>query len=302
MSGSQFFTYLTYGTRDEAWKIFCTKVGNLRMESDENYREVWQEHWKGIGESWEEGTLRHEFQCIYITQGTGWFSYKGKKHRIVPGTIITLVPGIRYWYEPDDNSSWTEYVVGFKGEYPEDLQRLGYFSDDNVIKDVGLRESFVGIFTEFVEIAKEQRAGYQHVLGSDIMVLLAKINYQTQQDSQLHEHELELIEHAKIKFQEHLYSTLDIESMACSMNVSYTTFRDIFKKYSDLSPYQYFLQMKLNKAKELLSEGNLTVKEVSFKLAFDNPYYFSRFFKKKSGVSPSRWNGREIETDLDFLE
>ncbi|WP_428580078.1 AraC family transcriptional regulator [Sphaerochaeta sp.] len=272
------------------------------MDSGEQYRQIWQDRWDVDEQPWEAGILHHDFQCVYITEGTGWFSYKGEKYRIVPGTIITLAPGIRYWYEPDDTVNWTEYLVGFKGEYPEDLQRLGYFSDDQVIKDVGMHESFVAIFTELLEISKEQRSGYQHVLGSDIMVLLAKINYLLQQDLQLHEHELELIEHAKVKFQEHLYTTLDIESLASSLNVSYTTFRDIFKKYADLSPYQYFLQMKLNKAKELLSEGNLTVKEVSFKLAFDNPYYFSRFFKKKTGVSPSRWNGKEIETNLDFLE
>jgi two-component system response regulator YesN len=58
--------------------------------------------------------------------------------------------------------------------------------------------------------------------------------------------------------------------------------------------------MKINKAKELLSQRDMSVKEVSFKLAFDNPYYFSRLFKKKTGVSPSKWNGAHINNDLDL--
>ena len=47
--------------------------------------------------------------------------------------------------------------------------------------------------------------------------------------------------------------------------------------------------MKIEKAKELLKIGNASVKEVSFTLAFDSPYYFSRLFKSKTGVSPSKW-------------
>jgi len=291
MSSTQFFTYLTYGTRDEAWKIYGTKVGYLHIEPGE---------YQQGNLPWSHEQLPTDFQCIYITEGTGYFTVEDTKHRVFPGTILTLVPGQHYSYGPESDSGWTEYIVGFQGEYPQELQRLGYFPPESLVRDVGLRDSLVGICTEIMEIAKEQRSGYQHLIGSQIMVLLAKIDYQTQQGAQMQGYELELIEQIKAKFQQHIYATLDIETLAGSMNISYAMLRDIFKKYSGLSPYQYFLQMKINKAKELLSEGNLTVKEVSFKLAFDNPYYFSRFFKKKTGVSPSKWNGKEIPTDLDF--
>lgn len=292
MSSTQFFTYLTYGTRDEAWKIYGTRVGYLHLDASGFTHDP---------PLWSHEQLPTDFQCIYITEGIGWFTVDNKRYRVLPGTVLTLVPGSHYSYGPETGSGWTEYMVGFQGEYPEELQRLRYFPPESVVRDVGFRDSLVGIYTEILEIAKEQRSGYQHLIGSQIMVLLAKINYQTQQGAQMQGYELELIEQVKTIFQENIYATLDIETLASTMNISYTMLRDIFKKYSGLSPYQYFLQMKINKAKELLSEGNLTVKEVSFKLAFDNPYYFSRFFKKKTGVSPSKWNGKDIPTDLDFL-
>jgi AraC-like DNA-binding protein len=88
-----------------------------------------------------------------------------------------------------------------------------------------------------------------------------------------------------------------MESLAKDLNLNYATFREDFKDYTGLSPYQYFLEMKINKAKEMLSDGVLSVKEVSYKLAFQSPYYFSRLFKKKTGVAPSQWNGIEISED-----
>ena len=53
-------------------------------------------------------------------------------------------------------------MVGFQGKYPEELQSINYFPPESMIRDVGFRESLVGYFKEIIEIAKEQRNGYQH--------------------------------------------------------------------------------------------------------------------------------------------
>ena len=57
-----------------------------------------------------------------------------------------------------------------------------------------------------------------------------------------------------------------------------------------MTPYQYFIGIKMHKAKELLEGGDQAVKEVAFRLGFKDEYYFSRLFKSKTGVSPSQWS------------
>jgi len=60
----------------------------------------------------------------------------------------------------------------------------------------------------------------------------------------------------------------------------------MFKRYTGLSPAQYFLQLKLNKAKDLLLNTSMSIKEISVITGFESQYYFSRFFKKRIGMSP----------------
>ncbi|MDC7240512.1 MAG: helix-turn-helix transcriptional regulator, partial [Spirochaetales bacterium] len=66
--------------------------------------------------------------------------------------------------------------------------------------------------------------------------------------------------------------------------------QNIFKEYTGMTPYQYYLNLKINKAKEWLDYGIYSVKEISYRLSFKDQCYFSRLFTKKTGISPSRWN------------
>jgi len=56
-----------------------------------------------------------------------------------------------------------------------------------------------------------------------------------------------------------------------------------------MTPYQYYIQIKIYKAESLLEQQDLSVKEVAYKIGFEDQYYFSRLFKNKTGVSPSEW-------------
>jgi AraC-like DNA-binding protein len=56
-----------------------------------------------------------------------------------------------------------------------------------------------------------------------------------------------------------------------------------------MTPYQYYMQLKIKKAAELLEQKDASIKEVAYSLGFEDQYYFSRFFKKKTGVAPSAW-------------
>ena len=66
-------------------------------------------------------------------------------------------------------------------------------------------------------------------------------------------------------------------------------FRKLFKKEYGISPKQYIINIRIRKAKQMLSEGVLKINAISEKCGFSNPYHFCSFFKQKVGMSPSEY-------------
>ena len=100
----------------------------------------------------------------------------------------------------------------------------------------------------------------------------------------------ELISDRVIEYmKEHISEKLSVEDV-CSIlhyNRSYV-FRQ-FKKTTGSSLMAYFTKMKIQKAKEMLRESDLSVSAISDSLSFDDPNYFSKTFKKVTGYTPSTY-------------
>ena len=72
----------------------------------------------------------------------------------------------------------------------------------------------------------------------------------------------------------------------------------LFKKYTGLSVFQYYNKLKLAKARELLSQNNYSISEISEILGFDTVQYFTYFIKKHLKMSPSEYRISAIKTNL----
>ena len=80
---------------------------------------------------------------------------------------------------------------------------------------------------------------------------------------------------------------MSISELAEMCNVSVNYFERLFKEYSGMSPASYRIKRKLERAKILLSAGDMTVKQVSYELGFYDTAYFCRVFKKAFGITPT---------------
>lgn len=87
--------------------------------------------------------------------------------------------------------------------------------------------------------------------------------------------------------------SIDDVSNALNYNKSYL-FRQ-FKADTDESIMSYFLKLKIERAKELLRDGRMTVSQIAEKLSFDTPNYFSKTFKKFTYMTPLQY--RKIHGD-----
>lgn len=303
MPFKSFFKYLSVSLKDETWPLYCTTTGAISIEPGQPYPYNAEKHPKEYVANWQNGRKLNEYQILYITKGYGSFKTLNTEYIIKPGTIFILFPNISHWYLPSGEKGWIEHWVGFKGEIPEILQTRAFFSPDNPVYYIGYDQKIMDLYKEIIDYTKEEAYGYQQMIASRIMEILTRI-YITANDDHKNEKTKQLVDKIKLILAENLYSVLDVESLAAQLSISYKTMRKIFKNYTGLTPYQYFLHLKINKAKELLTDDEYSVKEISYKLEFQNPYYFSRLFKKKTGIAPSQWNSNfNIKDDLnDYSE
>jgi len=85
---------------------------------------------------------------------------------------------------------------------------------------------------------------------------------------------------------------LSLQQLAAEVGYSPTYLTTIFKKETNYSPISYFSHLKILKACELLDYTKLKVKEISYDLGYSDPYYFTKDFTKKMGLSPRNYRNR----------
>ena len=82
---------------------------------------------------------------------------------------------------------------------------------------------------------------------------------------------------------------IDLNEISFRIGFSKSYIKSQFKKKTGISIIQYYIDMKVDKAKKLLSQQKYTVSEISDMLGFGSIYYFSRQFKLQTGMSPTEY-------------
>jgi AraC-like DNA-binding protein len=82
--------------------------------------------------------------------------------------------------------------------------------------------------------------------------------------------------------------------LASECNISEVYFRKLFTKHFGISPKQFIIDVRIQKAKQLLAEGSLKISAVSEKCGFSTPYHFCKLFKQHVGISPSDYRKENL--------
>lgn len=284
-----FYKYLPLSDEDEKWGLSILNSGCTRINAHESY--PYNQHPEHHYFNWNSGRVLNEYQLIYIMRGKGYFESQSMELTVVEeGSLILLFPGEWHRFKPDEKVGWDEYWVGFKGEIAENLARNKFINSKEALIYVGIKEEILGLITEIIENIKEEKAGYQALVSGTLLHLLGYIHAILKQQLFTKENHVEIIiDKARILLRQRIDEEVVMEDIAKELNVSYSWLRKMFKSYTGIALGQYLIQLKIERAKVLLSNPSKTIKEIAYDLHFVSCFYFSRLFKEKTGVSPEKF-------------
>jgi two-component system response regulator YesN len=101
-----------------------------------------------------------------------------------------------------------------------------------------------------------------------------------------------VIEYAKDYLQENYARNTSLEDISRMVSISPNYFSKLFKDETGKNFIDYLTLLRIEKAKELLRNGNTYNKEVCFQVGYSDPNYFSRIFKKIVGMTPTEYKAR----------
>lgn len=250
----------------------------------------------------ERSTGADEHILILCVAGEGWYEIGGQRGAVRPNEALIIPRRVPHVYGAVEDDPWSIHWMHFTGassDYfacllPPDVHTLAV-APATVETVTGLfrecYESFLGSFVLQQMIYTAQTV--HHLLGC--IFFNNEAFSPTLRTSQFHSTR-DTLEYLR----QNLHRRLTLDDMARHAQLSKSHFLRLFKEQTGYSPVDYFIHLKLQHACMLLSVTRQTIREISLAVGYEDPYYFSRIFKKVVGVSPSQYREAPESTPLKY--
>jgi AraC-like DNA-binding protein len=223
---------------------------------------------------------------IYCRAGRGWLESGDGRFEVGGGDLLLLPRGQAHAYGADAERPWTIHWVHFDGALSEDFLRLlGWIG----VRRIGMQprlmadfEALLGLHRQGLHPAHFVHAAHQlQALLSSLAVLPARTTLKSGRVLD--------VEAVRAVMRSHLHGSLELDELAAQFKLSRFHFAKTYRALTGHAPIQDFIQLKMAQACRLLDQGTLEVRQIAEQLGYDDPYYFSRLFRKVVGMAPSHY-------------
>lgn len=226
---------------------------------------------------------------IYCVQGKGWYIVDKKKYEVGPNQFIHLPATSSYLrYGAHEEQPWTIFWVHFSGKDMNSFNNLMSISIDDGPHTIPYNEKGLNIWNEMYHSLE---MGYsKDNLNNANMCLyhfLATFLYPDRHFTM--PYDKEIIRETIDFMRENLNGRFTVEDFAIRHKLSASHFTKLFHTATGIPPVEYFIQLKIQKSCQLLFNTNTKIKDVANQVGYDDPYYFSRLFKKRMLISPEQY-------------
>lgn len=236
---------------------------------------------------------------VYIISGSCTYRIDEELYSVKKGDVIICNPGVYHGCTLSQDEEMLEFHIGFtninlKGMPPN------YLISPSSVPILTMSKYELDFFKCYNEIILEQERndpGTELALKALVMkliVILLKETYYIEKAgvSCLYNVEYydrtDLVNSIITYINENYSANISLDKIAKNMYLSPVYISRIFKDETGDSPINYLINVRLNKARALLSEGRLSIAAIAQTVGYQDAYYFSKLYKKHFGCPPSK--------------
>lgn len=230
---------------------------------------------------------RDHFIIHYILDGKGEFTVNNKTYKLGKKDGFLIKPGEETYYKADDKDPWIYMWIGFNGIKAETYLKYANLDENNHIfkyeKDSSLKKYILEILSLNI-MNNSNRLKIDGLLYLFIGNLIENNKYMDKENSNTQVDEYINI---SIDFINNNYSNnIKVNDIANYVRLNRSYFSNLFTKKIGISPQEYLLSLKMEKACNLLTNLQLSIGDVARQVGYEDQLTFSKIFKKSKGVSP----------------
>ncbi|WP_270344527.1 AraC family transcriptional regulator [Enterococcus thailandicus] len=240
----------------------------------------------------------HDFLEISIVlEGQANYTIEEQEFQLNAGQIMLFNPGTHHGEEQRTGTYSHQLHIGLTNISLDGLKR-NHLPTKKAILNLGEYQwEFLDKAWRLVKEYSEEQPEFQLMVKALIIEMLVLIlrslekvqdNTVTLALSKNAKRKQYLVNHAIYYLENHHTQEITLEQLADTLYVSPTYLSKVFKESTGMSPINYLIQVRLKHAKELLANEQLTIREISQAVGYQDAYHFSKLFKKYYGVSPSQ--------------
>lgn len=217
----------------------------------------------------------------YIVDGRGILEIENQVLRPQKGDVFFLKEGTSHKYYSQSENGWHKYFISFRGPVADALVENYLPKDTYLFKNCFLEKNFVRIFD--IAFNTEDIQTVENLLSIEIFKLFCSIRERSVDQQE------DFADKIKRNIDNHLDEEFNLDVLCTYMNYTKNHLINMFSRKFGKTPYQYYIEAKVNLSKDYLLNTNMSIAEIANALGYSDQQYYSYCFKRETGFSPRQF-------------
>lgn len=232
-------------------------------------------------ENYERNFYKRIYVLEYVISGEGFIECDHEVYKVRAGDFYMLSTRHMHRYYSNPENPYSKIWINVGGRIMNEMMQLYNLQSGVVIKQMNCRKTFDTIFEECSRIKEDNKAE----IYRNVFKLIVRILDQLTSDS-----ECDMLAPSSYKIRDFIDANIQgdicLDDIANKFFFSKSYIISCFKSEFGISPKQYIIQKKIDTAKNMLLETDMSVKAIAEMLHFADSHHFSNTFKKQTGSAP----------------